>query len=45
MAESFEKLRINRKSLRMTVTKLVNTLDAAVKENTVDLDSTDKLLN
>ena len=45
MADKLEKLKINRKSLRTAVTKLVNTLDAAVKENPTDTDSIDELLN
>ena len=45
MADKLEKLKINRKSLRTAVTKLVNTLDAAVKENPTDIDSIDELLN
>ena len=45
MAEIFEKLKINGKSLRMAATKLVNTLDDVVKENPADFDSIDELLN
>ena len=45
MAETLEKLKLNRKSLRMAVAKLVNnTLDATVKENPTDFDSVNELL-